>query len=488
MTARNNFTSDTHTHTHSHIHTHTHTQTITMPLSKDPRICWETDIFFEIPIWCIQPDVQKIEKVILPYLEINGLADPTVTFFAQGALNKLYTIHAIHAEFGTEHDFVFRVALPVQPYYKTESEAATCNYVRLHTSIPAPRIYAYDSSSENELGFEWMLMEKIPGTPLAKVWDSMEWERKVYVAMRLAEWMDELSRCRFTKVGSLYHSSKANLGGFEVGPAVDFDFYRGRCLQYELDRGPFSTAQQFYQSSILSRRMDVNFYTENVQEDGEGSGEGKASEEKNQKSESEEHEHQDGMEYEKRAILGIPKACDALLKILPQVFPEDSPEKTPKVLYHHDISVSNILVDDAGNLVGLVDWENILTVPYALARPFPKALECIYGEDDTGMLDKPPPPESEEDDNRKTYDELYEKTQLQEVFRKRLEELQSPWLRTFTEATLLSKEFIWNLEGINFTFRRTKEWIDRLAGREDLGKTWDYRRMKQTNIEAQVYV
>ena len=438
-----------------------------MPLSKDPRICWETDIFYEQPIWCIEPGVQNIKKVILPYLQLCGFGDPTITFFAQGALNKLYNIHAVDPDFGEEHDFIFRVALPVQPYYKTESEVATCNYIRLHTSIPAPKIYAYDSSSENELGFEWMLMEKMPGTPLSKVWGSMEWERKVHVTGRVAEWMDELSKCRFAQIGSLYHSSKWNLGGFEVGRAVNFDLYRGRCLQYELDRGPFASAKQFYQATISARRKDVNFYAETARKDDEGSGEDKASDETDERSRSEEHEHGDGMEYEEIDILGLPQACDALLNILPQVFPGVSLEKTPNVLYHHDISGNNILVDGAGKLVGLVDWENVLTVPYALASPYPPVLQSMYGERES-LLSGTPPCGSANDDSKKIYDDLYEKKQLKEVFRKRLEELQSPWLRTFKEPTVLVKEFKENLAGIAFRHPRTLEWVEGLAGRDDL--------------------
>ena len=184
-----------------------------------------------------------------------------------------------------------------------------------------------------------------------------------------------------------------------------------------------------------------------------------------EESESEEHEHEDGMQYEEIDILGLPKACDALLNILPQVFPEDWPKKSPKVLYHHDISANNILVDDAGNLVGLVDWENILTVPYALADPYPPVLQSKYGER-SSLLNGTPPCEGGDDDSKKIYDEMYEKKLLQEEFRTRLEELHSPWLRTFKEATVLIKE---NLAGIAFRHPRTLEWIEGLAGREDLG-------------------
>lgn len=36
-------------------------------------------------------------------------------------------------------------------------------YVRAHTTIPVPAVYAFDSSGDNPLGLEWILMEKIEG-------------------------------------------------------------------------------------------------------------------------------------------------------------------------------------------------------------------------------------------------------------------------------------------------------------------------------------
>jgi aminoglycoside phosphotransferase len=65
-----------------------------------------------------------------------------------------------------------RVSLPVDPRYKTESEVATTEFVRQKTSLPVPRIIAFDSH-ENELGFEWILMDMMPGLTLRKRWRKM---------------------------------------------------------------------------------------------------------------------------------------------------------------------------------------------------------------------------------------------------------------------------------------------------------------------------
>jgi hypothetical protein len=61
---------------------------------------------------------------------------------------------------------MIRVTLPVDASYKTDSEVATINFVRQNTDVPVPKIFEFDDSRDNELGFERILMEMLPGTAL----------------------------------------------------------------------------------------------------------------------------------------------------------------------------------------------------------------------------------------------------------------------------------------------------------------------------------
>ena len=47
------------------------------------------------------------------------------------------------------------------PRLKTESEVATMEYIRTHTSIPVPTVYFYDSNPYNRLGGEYIIMSKV---------------------------------------------------------------------------------------------------------------------------------------------------------------------------------------------------------------------------------------------------------------------------------------------------------------------------------------
>jgi aminoglycoside phosphotransferase len=100
-----------------------------------------------------------------------------------------------------------RVSLPVDPFFKTESEAATLAYVGRHTSIPVPKVIAYDSSSNSKLGFEWMLLEKIEGVPLSSIWEKMPFDSKVSLTVEITNLQAQLDNLHFTQIGSLYFST-----------------------------------------------------------------------------------------------------------------------------------------------------------------------------------------------------------------------------------------------------------------------------------------
>jgi hypothetical protein len=92
----------------------------------------------------------------------------SVEYQTEGSYNKVYTIIASNGATGSCREYTFWVALPIYPYYKVESDVATTEFVRHSTSVPVPIIYAYDSA-DNELDFEWMLMEKVAVKPLHSV-------------------------------------------------------------------------------------------------------------------------------------------------------------------------------------------------------------------------------------------------------------------------------------------------------------------------------
>lgn len=114
-------------------------------------------------------------------------------------------------------------------------------------------------TSENSIGAEYIIMEKIEGVPLRVNWDAMAFDKKVVVVRTLAKYQKAWMAHTFNQYGSLYYAgdAPASLGQptfsycdensvetqdkrFVIGPTVhrhtiDFgraqvDFYRGPCM------------------------------------------------------------------------------------------------------------------------------------------------------------------------------------------------------------------------------------------------------------------
>lgn len=105
-------------------------------------------------------------------------------------------------------DIVARIARRFMPRLKTESEVATINYLRLHTSMPVPYIYAWDANPYNRLGHEYIIMSKAPGVPLHRVFHRLKEDEMHDLLKNLATLIVELSMHRFSHVGSLYQRER----------------------------------------------------------------------------------------------------------------------------------------------------------------------------------------------------------------------------------------------------------------------------------------
>lgn len=56
---------------------------------------------------------------------------------------------------------IFRAARRFMPRLKTASEVATLKYLREHTSVPVPEVFAWDENLYNRVGGEWILMSRV---------------------------------------------------------------------------------------------------------------------------------------------------------------------------------------------------------------------------------------------------------------------------------------------------------------------------------------
>jgi hypothetical protein len=386
-------------------------------MSAQDGLEWVHTLSGPEPRWTKEPQIAAIAQVISRTLGGGPPEAYDVRFLAQGAFNKLYTVRRSEsskmadysngspADGGTSNnvgEFVMRLSLPVDPRHKTLSEVATLEYVRAHTDVPVPRVVAFDATRDSDIGFEWILMERLPGRPLAESWRTMTLEAKEAVVKRVAHFAAQLFRLRFRRIGNIYRASDVEamarvadtadsgessngtsysagihyiastlattvpissseastaVTGYAVGRIVSMPFFWGDRVRQDVPRGPFTSSHYWLAARLLFVRNDAAHTL---------------------KTSTKESELEDAHNYTSNV--------DGLLLLLRTVFPSTSDKERMKLnsdgsngacgddavplaaeafaLMHDDLSNHNILVDaDTGQVTGVVDWECVTTLP-----------------------------------------------------------------------------------------------------------------------------
>ncbi|KAF2640188.1 kinase-like protein [Massarina eburnea CBS 473.64] len=385
------------------------------------------------PCWTKEPDTTIITRLarehLGPFLK-NDAIPLEVTFFDCGAFNKLYKITAP----GLDKTYLMRVSLPVDPHHKVSSEVATIKFLEEETHIPVPKIVASNDDNGNELGFEWILMEMCEGGPLRKCWRKLEWQQKEEIVRKLARYQAELFDKPFERIGNIYSTpsgttpsgttpsgtpqAASQKASFTVSRIVSMSFFWGSRINHDVLRGPFTTSSEWLRSRLQLFSL--------------------------------EHEHLLKNSDDEDEILDAEdnkKVAECILEALPVVFPPDATQAETTVLFHDDLSSSNILVNEKGELMAIIDWEFVSTLPLWRACQFPyilqgrtreeKPIKDIYASDDES--------DSWDDDplDNEGVAELYwehlmeyEKGQLRAVFLEEMKKLQPEWVQIMEESSL----------------------------------------------------
>lgn len=451
------------------------------PFSQEAQsrsIHWSRDYhyFAPNPEWVAELSDQRIRETLRPHINHLGYESESVEieFLSEGGFHRVYTITALNQETKRPKSFVLRIPLPADPYFKTESDVATTEIVRYTTQIPVPVIYAYDSSSNNALGFEWILMEKINGNPMYEYWEKMDYDSKVSFTKLVAGWNTQLANIVSKKIGAIYMHYTATELHFYVGRCVNALFTQENRLSYDVYRGPFETPADFYASVLAITAQDVNdlrrknragllrdarhrfldrIWTITTPIDDE---EIKDWQEK----------REEDLETLSTAIQTLQQRLPALCKRLPVV-------ESSNRLSHNDLSLSNVLADENGMPISLLDWESSQLGPMMFLVGFPsfivdeelpyepersiipsKAKLCYSAEEIEKL-------EAENEEYYLEKLEIYTKQRLSPEYQAELRRLDSP-LKDVNGENFCEK--MWNLhKHIIFIWRGTKDivkWVE----------------------------
>ncbi|KAK4465395.1 kinase-like protein [Cladorrhinum samala] len=420
-------------------------------MASTPRLTqdgleWKETLFDLVPQWTRDPSIAAIENTCRQQLNIPPEGPCTIAFHASGVFNKLYIVECARGR------LIMRVSLPVYPRHKTRAEVATLRWLQDNTTIPAPKVFGFNDSNDNEIGFEWILMELMEGVPAHRRWRTMSMEQKVAFTQRIATFQAELSglgkpgsACAFRGIGSL------DLEKVAPGPLVSYELFMGNHLNYDVPRGPFRSSHdwlsallsiiQLHQTAVLKKTDD-----EDDQEDAEE----------------------------------ILAAVRKLLPLVPKIFVpiplESEPEAT--ALYHHDLHLNNILVNEQGEITAVLDWECISALPLWMSTKVPKFLEeqpreeepqrdeydDELPEESAAEVEKLNDPDCLDNEGK---NELYwihrmeyEATQLRKVYGARLRELWPEWPleESYTKTDLYDAVSLCDGIWVN----KTRRWAERM--------------------------
>ncbi|KAK5626765.1 hypothetical protein RRF57_002480 [Xylaria bambusicola] len=321
-----------------------------MPHENQDGLEWEHGLFDIIPHWTREPSVSAIENVSRYQLKISTEDPCHVSFYASGVFNKLYRVDC------PDQSLLMRVTLPVYPHHKTHGEVTTLRWLRDHTSVPVPKVLAFDDSNNNEIGFEWILMELMPGLSAYERWRTMPMEQKELIAKRMAEIQAELFyygklNLAFRGIGTLHTNTTGEAVDVPLpvapGTLVAHEFFMGDRFKYDVPRGPFHSSSAWLDSLLKIIILEQTAAIEKAEDDGE-----------------------------KEGAEEILATARRLLPLLPKIFPETQEmEAQPTVLWHDDLNLRNILVDEKGGITAIVDWECVSTVPIWMTTSMPKFLQ-----------------------------------------------------------------------------------------------------------------
>ncbi|KAF6228519.1 hypothetical protein HO133_008249 [Letharia lupina] len=395
------------------------------------------------PRWTKEPSLDIVLQIACHHLGLATSPETTIAFLSQGGFNKLFKITC------SIGNFVMRVSLPVDPFYKTASEVTTLDLIQHHTTIPVPTVIAHDASNENELGFEWILMEYVSGITLDEAWTTMTWLEKCKLVERIVDISSQLFRLRSETIGNIYRADDPvpNISDrsipddhgisskYMMGRIVSMPFFWATRLSLDIHRGPFKSSTNWLMTRLALLKHDTE---QPLPSDADSD---------------------DGEEIDlNREMITL------LLQFMPHFFPADVEESEGFGLRHDDISRRNIMVEPyTGELTALVDWECVSMVPLWKVCQLPWVL--ISRERTTEPQKHRYTHEGNETDELYfIHLEEYEKTCLRQLFFEHMAKLEPAWMEVhrLSEA---KADFDYAVENCDCEIHRKqiRTWLENVA-------------------------
>lgn len=190
----------------------------------------------------IQFDVNALARAACHSVgrHVNDVA--SITKLAEGGFNRV-----LQVTFDDGYAILARLPYKstVPKHHAVASEAATLALLRAH-GVPVPKVLAYSPNNTNAVGTEYMILEKLEGTPLSEQWFSMDTKTRVKVMRQIVDLERQFMSIEFPASGSLYHRRDLDgsqhlvpvSGDIVVGPTAQHEWWYRERGSLKVDRGP----------------------------------------------------------------------------------------------------------------------------------------------------------------------------------------------------------------------------------------------------------
>ncbi|KAI3565763.1 hypothetical protein IWW34DRAFT_899301 [Fusarium oxysporum f. sp. albedinis] len=210
-------------------------------------------------------------------------------------------------------------------------EFNTMSFLREKTSIPIPRIHAFEARPHCSVGAPFMLMDCLEGNVGMDIGMEIPPESKQTFLKALARIHVQLSQVQLPKIGTIESINPD--GTLQQGPIPGLG-------------GPFITATEFFEAWATHSKFGKT--NEQLRA---GSG-------------------QFADEIACSTALFLP----TIKKLADKLSVHD---RGPFPIYHGDFGHNNVIVDDDYRVMGVIDWEGAFAVPWEIFGDFPLSISTV---------------------------------------------------------------------------------------------------------------